>query len=108
MNNAEAFASLTSDPIDFALSGDNVLITGIFKKRIFCYRLFLTVGGDTELTFKDGTSSDLSGPLPMLANGSIALDISNVPWFQTTNGNDFILSSSNAVQVSGTLYYQQN
>lgn len=108
MNNAEAFLDLKSDPIDFALAGDNVLVSGTAAKRISVYRIFLLVGGDTDLIFKNGLSDELSGPLPMLESGSITLDISNVPWFQTSSGNDFILDSSDSVQVSGTVYYQKN
>ena len=108
MMNAEAFVDLKSDAIDFSLLGDHVLVTGISKKRILCFRIFLVIGGDTVLTFKDGPSTNLSGPLPMLANGSLVLDMTNVPWFQTSVTRDFILSSTNSVQVSGMVYYQQN
>jgi hypothetical protein len=108
MNNAEAFQSLLSDAISFGLAGDNVLVPGVTKKRIMCYRIFLVVADATNLTFKNGPNTNLSGAIPMVANGSLVLDISNVPWFQTTSGNDFILGSSGSVQVSGMVYYQQN
>lgn len=108
MNNAEAFNKLLHTPIDFNLSGENVLISGVRALRIYVYRLFLIVGGDTNLIFQDGLDNDLTGPLPMLSNGSLAFDISNVPWFQTASGNDFILNSSSGVQVSGAIYYQQD
>ncbi len=107
MTNADTFSNLKSEPINFNTSGDNVLLEGIVSKKIYCYRLYLVVADDTELTFKDGILSDLSGPLPMLANGAMVLDLSNVPWYQTSSGNDFILNSTSDVQVSGTLYYQQ-
>lgn len=108
MNNAEAFASLLSQSIDFAVAGDNVLVSGTAKQRIFVYRLVLVVGNVTNLMFKNGTLLHLTGTIPMVPSGSITLDLSNVPWFQTTEGNDFILSSSGSVQVGGVLYYQKN
>lgn len=107
MNDATAFSDLKLRDIDFNLLGGNVLVSGVAKKKVSVYRLFLMVGGDTNLTFQDGVSVNLSGALPLLANGTIALDLSNVPWFQTSFGNDFVLNSTASVQVSGTLYYQQ-
>lgn len=108
MQDANAFSNLSDAQISFNLAGDNVLISGISGKKIYVYRIFLVVGGITNLIFKDGLSINKSGAIPMLANGSITLDISNVPWFQTTAGNDFILNSSQSVQISGVVYYQQN
>lgn len=108
MNNAEAFSNLLLLPIDFALSGGNVVIPSVVGKAITVYRIFLIVGGDTNLTMQDGPSTAQSGALPMLANGTLAFDISNIPWYQTSVGKDFVITSSNAVQVSGTIYFQQN
>lgn len=108
MNDADAFADLQADAISFSLAGDNVIVSGIAKKKIYVYRIWFVVGGSTNVTFKNGPSTSLSGAATMSANGSFALDISNVPWYQTSAGNDFILGSSSSVQVSGTVYYRQN
>lgn len=108
MTDAEAFNSLLRVTVSFALAGDNVLVSAVTGKQILCYRLLLVVGGDTVLTFKSGVSTSLSGALTMNTAGSIVLDLSNVPWFQTGTGKDFILSSTNSVQVSGILDYQTN
>ncbi len=107
MTDADNYSALYPQSIDFATAGDNVLVSGIVGQRIYCYRILIVVGGDTNLTFKDGVGTNLTGAIPMLANGAIALDISNIPWFQTSNGKDFILGSSAMVQVSGKLDYQQ-
>lgn len=77
---------------------------GISGKVIRVYRLFLVVGGATNLTFEDGSNA-LCGPLPILANGSIVLDIDGSPWFTTTSGNAFTIANSGSVQVSGAVYY---
>lgn len=108
INDADGFSNLQADAISFSLAGDNVLVSGISKKKIYVYRIFLVVAGTTNLTFKNGPNTSLSGALPMVANGSLVLDITNLPWFQTSAGNDFILGSSGSVQVSGMVYYQQN
>lgn len=108
MNDANAFSNLQSAAINFSTSGGNVLVTGVSKKRVLCYRLLLVVGGATNLTYQDGPSTNLTGAMPMLANGSQIFDLSNLPWFQTSPSNDLVLNSTNAVQVSGILYYQTN
>ncbi len=71
------------------------------------YQLFLVTGGTTNLTFEDG-STVLSGPIPFLANGSIVLDNSGLPWFTTSAGNPFNIANSGTAQVSGTVYYTQS
>lgn len=97
--------------VNFSASGDNTLVAAAAGQLINVVRLFLVVGGATNLTFKDGTGGTaLSGPIPMTANGSITLDIPTVsiPWFSTSNPvNNLVLNSSAAVQVSGTLWYTQ-
>ncbi len=77
---------------------------GVPGKRLLIYRLFLVVGAVTNLTFQDGATV-LSGPLPMIANGSIVLDIDGTAWFGTSPGNPFNIANSGGVQVSGTVYY---
>lgn len=71
------------------------------------YKLFLVLGGITNITFEDGSTA-LCGPLPMLANGSITLDNDGLPWFTTSPGNAFNILNSGAVLVAGTVYYTVN
>ncbi len=68
------------------------------------YQIMLVLGGATNITFKDGSTA-LSGPMPMLANGSYYLPMTGYPHFTTSVGNDFNINSSNAVQVSGTVWF---
>lgn len=97
--------------ISFSGSGDNPVIAGVVGKSISVVAMLLAVGAATNITFKDGGSNLLSGAFPLVANGSIALDYSQdgkMPWYWTTAGNAFVINSSNAVQVSGTIYYTVN
>lgn len=107
MMDADAFLSLTSDPINFSLAGGNVVVSGAVGQKVYVYRIFMVVSGDTTITFQDGPVTALSGPISLLANGAVTLDISNCPWFQTSEGNDFVINSSNAVQVGGKIDYQK-
>lgn len=103
-----ALGNFTTAVINFSGSGDNDLVSAVANQTVRCFRLFIVVGGITNLTFKNGTTA-LTGPLPMAANGGITLDlISPEPWFTASAGNALKLNSSNAVQVSGELWFQQS
>jgi len=93
-------------PINFSASGDNTVVAAVAGKWIKVVRLYLVVGGATNITFKDGSAISFSGAMPMAANGAIVLDVADtLLWFNAT-GN-FVINSSNAVQVSGEVYYIQ-
>jgi hypothetical protein len=96
--------------VSFSASGDNTLVAAVAKQTIQMVGILLVVGGATNLTFKDGTAGTArSGALPMTANGALVLDPNqNNLWYQTSSGsNNLVLNSSNAVQVSGTVYFKQ-
>ncbi len=104
---ASTQGQLQSAAISFSGSGANVVIAAISGKVVRVYRLFLVVGGATNLTMQDTSASAFSGALPMTANGAITLDFESEPWFTTAAGNGFAMNSSSGVQVSGTVYYTQ-
>ena len=89
--------------INSAAGGDIIISPAVVQASTKLYRLLLLCGGATNITFKDG-STPLSGPLPMLANGSIVLDFSGDPWYVGSLDTNFIITSDNAVQVSGTAW----
>lgn len=91
--------------LSFAASGDNTIVAAVANNRIVIDRIWFTVTSATSLTFKDGASTSLSGAVPMSANGGLTFDATGEPWFVTSLGNAFIINSSNAVQVSGSVYY---
>lgn len=102
---AGATNPLTPAPIDAAAAGDNTLVAAVATKSIKVYRLFLVVAAPTVLTFKSGAATALTGAMSFAANGAITLDLASLPWFETAAGEAFVLNSSNAVQISGALYY---
>ena len=97
---------LSGAAINFAAAGDNTVITGVTDKGIYVYKYFLVVAAATNLTFKDGATS-LTGAIPLAANEAMVFTFDTRPWYETTLGNDFIINNSNAVQVSGRVYYIQ-
>lgn len=105
--NVPAIPTTSSASVDFSASGDNTIVSGVALQTIRVYKIFLVVGGVTNLTFKDGATG-LTGAIPMLANGAFVLDFDTEPWFVTTAGNSFIINSSSGVQISGRCYYTQS
>jgi len=89
--------------INFSSSGDNTVIAADSVNRIVIHRLWLTVGGATNLTFKDNLASP--APISLGQYGGITFDATGEPWLITDVNTAFIINSSNAVQVSGCIYY---
>lgn len=101
--------SVKNAVINFNSSGDNIVITNLASNPttgpINVYGIIFTVGGATNITFKDGTTA-LSGAIVFTGNGSsMVLQINDEPYFPVSPGNNFVMNSSNAVQVSGIVYY---
>ena len=93
--------------VNASSSGDNTIIAGSTGLITRVYRIFLVIGGSTALTFKDGASNSYTGAMTFASGGSLVLDFQAEPWFIGTAGNGFVINSSNAVQISGTVYYVQ-
>jgi hypothetical protein len=93
--------------IDEASGGDHIIIAGLPGQTIRVFRIFIVLGSDTDVTFKDGATA-LTGPLPMLANGSITLDFTELHWFLTSPGNDFVINTTPNASFAGRVYYTQS
>lgn len=89
--------------INFSASGDNTIVGADATNRIVVHRLWLVCAGATNLTFKDNLASPAA--VPMGTNGGLTFDATGEPWFVTDVNTAFIINSSNAVQVSGEVYY---
>src|SRR5258708_1338698 len=92
--------------ISEALTGDNTISAGVSGKAILVWKIMNVVAGITSLTIKDGAAVNLTGAIPMVANGSMTLPFDEAPWFKTSPGNGFVINSSGiAVQQSGVVVY---
>lgn len=105
-NDASNLKPLSCDIVSFSNTGDNTLVASVAGKSVMAYRLLIVVSAATSLTFKRGSTA-ISGAMPLAANQGLALDISNVPWYQTNDGEALVLNQSGTAQVSGTIYYLQ-
>ncbi len=102
-----SLSQVVAAPITFSSSGDNIVVAAVAGKAVRVRKLWLVLAGDSNLTFKDGASTSLSGAVPMMAGGSFFFPMDLVePHFITTTGNAFIINSSVAVQISGMVYYE--
>lgn len=93
--------------INEASGGDHIIIPGLAGQTIRVFRIFFVLTADTDVTFKDGATA-LTGPLPMLASGSITLDFTELHWFITSAGNDFVINTTPNAGFGGRVYYTQS
>ena len=98
-------ASVTQAPINFSGAGDNILVGGVAGQRIKVLQFFFVLAAATNLTYKSGTTA-LSGPMNYSSVGAQVQDFIQLP-YTCKLGDPFIINSSNAVQIGGTLWYIQ-
>lgn len=102
------YATLTSSSVNFSATGENSVVVSSLNSTIKIMRIFLVVSADTIITFRNGLGgTDLTGPISLLANGALVLDISNEPWFVMDQSNDFVISQTGTAQISGRVYFQR-
>lgn len=98
--------NLKNAKISFSSSGDNTVISAVSGACVKVYGLFFSAVGATNITYKDGTTG-LSDPIVIPAGGGDQLAIENEPWFYCVPGDGFVMNSSTATGVAGTIYYTQ-
>jgi len=99
--------------INIATAANHKIIPGVSQKRIKIVSIFFTAAGEVNIIFYDGLllKPELYVPItgPMDFGGvsephGIVIPFPYVP-LELTDGNDFIINLSAAVQVSGTVCY---
>lgn len=85
----------------------NIIVVGVPGQTIVVYGLIVVFDGDSMTTIRSG-ATPRTGPMSMLASGSIVLDDERHPWFICDDGDDFIIQLSPGVQISGRCYYTQS
>lgn len=98
---------LLAAKIDAASSGNNTLVAAVASERVFVYRMFFLAVGAVDVEIRDGTTTEMTGPMALNQTVGIWMDYSDEPWFITTAGNALVMNLSAAVQVSGRVYYKQ-
>lgn len=91
--------------IDASGSGDNEIVAAVAGKSIRVVAFFMVAGAAVTAKFRSG-STDISGPLPLAANGGVSAEARH-GLFQTNPGEALNLNLGSAVQVGGALTYAE-
>lgn len=109
---APSISLLTSAAINTSTSGNQTIIAGVGGKTIRIMELDLQVSslgsGSTTITFKDGTSTALTGGYYAQNGWSWGRINNGDPAFITSSGNGFVITTSNAAQLSGYVKFTQS
>lgn len=105
-------SQLSQAVVSFSSSGDNTIVAAVAAQTIRVYRMFIVNGDGTNssnVTIKDSTPTSYSGAFYLASKGgSWSGDGSGDPLYVTASGRGFVLNSSAAVQMSGTIWYTQS
>lgn len=93
--------------VSFALAGDVIQVVAVAGQSVKLMRMVLTVAGATTLTIKDSAGTVLTGPMSVVTGVPLVLAFDGIPWVSTAAGYGLTITSSAAVQVSGTMLYTQ-
>ena len=83
------------------------IVPAVVGQVVKVYSFYLVSSGTATVTPLDGSTA-LSGGVPLVANGSWTLASDGIPWFVTSPGNAFQLSSTAGITITGAVYYTQN
>ena len=94
-------------PISVSSSGDSSVVVGVAGYTINVCSYVFVAGGDVSVKWRSNTT-DLSGAMPLIANGGVSAPVSSPglgPLFKTASGESLQLNLSGAVLVAGHLGY---
>lgn len=98
--------SYKSAKITSAASGDNTVVTGVSTKLIKVHAIVLNATGTVNAKWKDGASTDLTGPMNFQAREGYTINVQPPAFLLATSaGNALILNLSAAVEVDGFISY---
>jgi hypothetical protein len=103
---AEKLQIVTQAVINFSGSGDNIIATGTAGKITRILEIFFVIGGTTVLTFKSG-ATPISGGMSFNTSGAMFMDYIHMSLDCLNAGDNFIINSTAAVQIGGTIWYVQ-
>lgn len=95
-------------PINFAAAGNAQLVAGVALQTVKLYRGIFESDQPVVLQFTDGPGGTVLFTAQLTAGGSLTLDVSGVPWFNSGAGNDLTLHASAACNIYGGFGYVQS
>lgn len=100
-------ATYRRQPFNSAASGDVAAIAGLTGYRYAVHGLKLVAAAPEVITIKDGAGTSLTGPISLIAGVPYEHDVVDNAWYETSNGNAFVINKAGTVQVSGAVWYRQ-
>lgn len=102
----QAPSGLLEAVINFSTSGDHDVIAAVAGQVIKIWKLWLWSADDQALTIKDGATA-LAGAVDLAQGGQVLLPKDSDPWFTLSTNSPFRLTTAQAIQLSGRVYYTQ-
>lgn len=96
-------AKLSSAVINFASSGDNIVVTRAVG-TIKVYMMSYVCASAVTQTIKNGTGTALSGAMPNVTTSFLPYN-GGEPYYTTTSTNNFVINLGSAVSCQGTVWY---
>lgn len=97
--------------INHSTDGDNEIVAAVSNKRIKVLQYVISSDQNVDVAFKSGSSTELTGPLHLVAHGHIhAAYGSNTPAglvavFETAVGQALVMDINGAKTVGGHITY---
>jgi hypothetical protein len=92
--------------INATTSGNTQIVPGVENKRIRVIAFCIVAGGAVNVTFKSGTTTDITGTMSLVGGGGIAHAYDG-GLFQTEMSQPLVISLSDAQQVGGYVVYRE-
>lgn len=93
--------------VSVSSTGDTLLVPAIAGEKIWMHGLIIgTLTGPSNISFKGGPAS--IGPLQLASfGGSLALDPTQVAWYETSPGNALVMNQTGTSLITGWIVYRQ-
>jgi hypothetical protein len=89
-----------------AANGNNTVVAAVTGRKIRVLSAVLVAAGTVAPQFQSGAGgTNLTGAMPMVANGVLTLPFNPEGWFETAAGQLLNLNLSGAILVAGVLSY---
>jgi len=102
----QAASGLLELPINFATTGDHILIAAVAGKIIRIWKLLLWSNGDQSVSIRDGVTP-MMGVIDLAQGGVVLLPKDTDPWFTLGTNSPLNVNTTQAVQCSGRVFYTQ-
>lgn len=87
-------------------NGNNTLVAAVTGRKVRVLAAVLVAAGTVSPKFQSGAGgTDLTGAMPMVANGALVLPFNPEGWFETAAGALLNLALTAGVAVTGLLVY---